>query len=147
MLCYTREDNIWRKWLCRVLLIKTSISWPVRAMWGLLWAHSLIHTIISMVLSKTTVYPLLTHWRYCSLALNHMYVVLCNSRSCYQEVPLWYTSSLSRPNLQGKKTLNETSNGIYVERYTFSNKEMWPWIHGLRANDCNYSKHFILYIT
>ena len=29
--------------------------------------------IITMVLGKTAVTPLLTHWRYCSLALNHWY--------------------------------------------------------------------------
>ena len=46
------------------------------------WLKSVIYSyFISMAWCKTVVSPLLTHWRYCSLALNHRYDVIGGKRN------------------------------------------------------------------
>ena len=62
----------------------THFSLPMRARYEVfLWVHGLVYNmylsltwhVISMAQCKTAVSPLLTYWRYCSLALSHRYVI------------------------------------------------------------------------
>ena len=62
----------------------THYSSPMRTRYEVfLWVHGLVYNMylsltwhfISMAQCKTAVSPLLTYWRYCSLALSHRYVI------------------------------------------------------------------------
>ena len=53
-----------------LMTIIMGISIPRKMVFALKWNPGYI---ISMALCKTAISPLLTHWRYCSLALSHRY--------------------------------------------------------------------------
>ena len=64
---------------------------------------TLNYTFISMVQFKTAVTPLLMHWSYCSIALNHRYIV--TTWACYRPPPtsmaynIWLINLMIYPDL------------------------------------------------
>ena len=78
------KNNILDSWRCRIHLLGQDVcfkmmpvQWCFLSIWYkytyLMFIKLCVHMIVLIALCKTAVSPLLTHWRYCSLALSHGY--------------------------------------------------------------------------